>query len=174
MVGEAGGLIALALAGAVAGVAAYDPVTALAGRYSAHFRNGLIDGSSYWSDDVLEIVPVDARHAYVRAETSFFNGHSCSLRGVAAAEGDALVYRDPAPADDYNGKCVLTIRRAGATLAFDDGDGGCKRYCGARGSFHESRLAWASKRPIRYLARLRGSSEYRQAMVEWRTGTSQR
>lgn len=147
-----------------------DPVAQLAGRYSAHFRNGNVDGDSYWSDDVVEIVPVDRRHAYIRAETNFFNGHMCSLRGIAAAEGPALVYRDPAPADEYTPKCVFTVRRSGGTLSFDDGDGGCQRYCGARGGFRQGELAWSSKRPITYLDRLKASSEYRNALTEWRTG----
>lgn len=153
-----------------AGPAVPDPVDALAGRYSSHFRNGLVDGTSYWSDDILEIVPVDAAHAYVRVETNFFNGHMCSLNGVAAAEGNTLVYRDPAPADAYSPKCVLTVRRAGAMLSFDDGDGGCKRYCGARGGFGDMHLPWASRRPITYLGRLKASSQYRDALSRWRTG----
>lgn len=156
-----------------AGPSASDPVRALAGRYSWHFRNGLVDGSSYWSDDVLEVVPVDATHAYIRAATQFYNGHSCSLAGVGAAEGDAIVYRDPAPADAYYPRCVLTVRHAGDKLSFDDSDGGCKKYCGARGGFHNASLPWASKRPIRYMPRLKGSAEYRAAITEWKTGKPQ-
>ena len=155
---------------AAAGPATPDPVGTLAGRYSWHFRNGLVDGTSYWSDDVVEIVPVDARHAYVRAETNFFNGHSCSLAGVVEADGDRLIYRDPAPADQYSPACRLTVRRAGKNLSLDDGDGGCKRYCGARGSFRGTSLAWTSKRPITYLPRLQASATYRDALTEWRTG----
>ena len=84
-----------AAAGALAllGAAPPSPVTAFAGRYSHHFENGLIGGSTYGSDHVVEIVPVDRRHAYVRAELQFYNGHSCSLAGVAASHGATLVYR---------------------------------------------------------------------------------
>jgi hypothetical protein len=156
-----------------AGPAAPSPVTALAGRYSHHFRNGLVDGTVYFSDDVVEIVPVDASHAYVRAELQFYNGHMCSLAGVAAADGDALVYR--APVDEVSsgnaGPCTLTLRRTGARLGWDDG-GSCSGYCGARGSFHGGSLPWSSKRPISYLRRLRASSEYRDALSEWRSGKS--
>lgn len=76
-------LLGLTLA-TVAAVPA-SPVTLLAGRYSKHFQNGFIDGSKYWSDDVVEIVPVDATHAYVRADLQFYNGHQCSIAGIAKA-----------------------------------------------------------------------------------------
>ena len=49
-------IVVLALAAIAAAPAS--PVTALAGRYSKHFQNGFVDGSRYWSDDVVEIVPV--------------------------------------------------------------------------------------------------------------------
>ena len=145
---------------------------ALAGRYSHHFLNGAVDGSSYFSDDVAEIVPVDASHAYVRFALNFYNGHECALAGVAAAQGDRLVYTAPADTS-YPGapRCTLTIRHAGGKLAWDDG-GSCKSYCGARGSFGDGDLPWASRRPITYLPRLRASREYRDALTEWRTGHS--
>jgi len=165
-----GGIVAILPALVAAVPVADDPVMALSGRYSQHFRNGDVSGRSFWSDDVFEIVPVDARHAYIRAEINFFNGHMCSLNGVATAEGKALVYRDPAPADAYTPQCVLTVRRDGQRLSFDDGDGGCKRYCGARGGFHDGELPWASKRPITYLARLKAARPYREAIAAWRTG----
>lgn len=147
-----------------------DPVADMAGRYAQHFRNGTVDGESYWSDDVVEIVPVDARHAYVRVATNFFNGHSCDISGIAMAEGKALVYRDPGPPGPFGTRCVLTIHRAGRNLHFDDGDGGCKGYCGARGGFADATLPWASKRPITYLQRLKASRAYRNAVTEWQTG----
>ena len=173
-----GRLIAVAVAGAVAlagvaagagAVAAYDPVRALAGRYSHGFENGLIGGTRYRSEDIAEIVAVDSTHAYVRFELAFYNGHSCSLAGIAERQGDALVYRGP-PDDAYvHGQpCTLTIRRRGAALVWDDADGTCRASCGARGSFINGDLPWASKRPIRYLPMLRRSVEYRDALAEWR------
>lgn len=170
MAREAGRLIAGALAAVLlvaAGPTSVDPVKALAGRYSQHFQNGLVDGTSYWSDDVVEIVPVDARHAYVRVATEFYNGHSCSLAGVAKAEGDALVYREP-KGGVTDGACTLTLRRAGAKLSFSDGDGGCKSYCGARGGMTGADLPWKSRRAITYVARLKASQTYREALREWR------
>lgn len=163
----------MALVGVAAGAGtatAVDPVQVLAGRYSWHFQNGDISGATYASDDVAEVVPVDATHAYVRFDLAFFNGHSCTLAGIAARQGDALVYRG-LPDDSFgNGRpCRLTIRRVGAKLTWDDA-GTCKGHCGERGSFSHGDMAWSSKRPIRYLAKLKGSKEYRDALIEWRTG----
>lgn len=153
-----------------AGPAAPDPVHELAGRYSHHFRNGLVTGETFYSDDVAEIVPVDARHAYVRFALNFYNGHECSLSGVAEAKGRELVYHDLGNVSGDGSICRLHITRGPKGLTWNDEDGTCKSYCGARGSFLGDSLPWASKRPISYLGRLKGSTDYRQAITEWRTG----
>ena len=152
-----------------AGAAAPSPVTELAGRYSSHFKNGFVTGEKYESDDILEIVPVDATHAYFRFDLQFYNGHSCSLQGIAHAVGNTLAYRE-APTGVDEKRCTLTIARKGAKLGWDDGDDTCRAYCGARGSFSEGSLPWSSKRPITYMARLKGSSEYKSALAEWKKG----
>lgn len=162
---------------ALLGVAATpaSPVTALAGRYSKHWQNGLIDGSKYWSDDVIEIVPVDATHVYFRAELDFYNGHSCSIRGVARAVGKMLVYREK-EITTYEGKtpCTLTISAKGKALLLDDGDGTCKANCGARGTLSGfDFVPLSSKRPISYMARLKGSEEYKGAIEDWKSGKTE-
>jgi hypothetical protein len=161
-------LAAIALAAAAAAPAS--PVSDFAGRYSYHFQNGLVDGSSFWSDDVVEIVPVDATHAYVRAALNFYNGHTCGIAGIAEAARGTLVYHDTHPPFGSEPPCVLTVSRKGANLVLDDGDNGCKTYCGERGSFGNATLPWKSKRAITYMARLKGSDAYRDAIREWKTG----
>lgn len=170
MAGQTGRLIALAVILADSAAAGADtPVSTLAGRYSERFANGMVDGSKYESENIVEVVPVDARHAYVRLDLDFYNGHSCHLAGIAQASGAALTYIEPVEARSDDSRCRLTMRRAGAKLVWDDA-GTCKDYCGARGSYTRGELPWASKRPIRYLPRLKASTEYRRAMTEWRTG----
>lgn len=159
----------LGMSSAALGAAAVSPVSQLAGRYSKSFPNGLVDGTEYTSEDIVEIVTVDPKHSYVRLDLEFFNGHVCGLRGVARAEGDALVYREPGEPIGRK-QCVLRIERKGAQLTWDNGDNSCSAYCGARGSFGDGALPWRSKRPITYLARLKGAREYRDALTEWRTG----
>jgi hypothetical protein len=169
MAGAAGRLIALAAAGAALIAAApLGPVQAFAGRYSHHFKNGTVFGETYWSDDVVEVVPVDPGHAYVRFALDFYNGHSCSLQGIARAEDTALVYHEPAAERIGEKQCVLRIERRGNQLVWDDAGGSCKDYCGARGSLSNGSLAWRSKRAVTYLPRLKRSEDYLGALAAWR------
>ncbi len=152
---------------ATASAAPTSPAIALAGRYSHHFLDGQVDGPDYWADDVAEIVPVDASHAYVRLAVNFYNGHTCSLAGVARVEGATLVYHAPA-SDTFAGSapCRLVVRRNVAKLVWSDGENTCKAHCGERGSLMSGSLPWSSHRPIAYMARLKRSSDYRAAMAE--------
>jgi len=172
MAGATGRLIAAGLVATLsvaAGPAAVpDPVRALAGRYSHHFVNGDVDGGAYWSDDVVEIVPVDPSHAYFRIELAFFNGHSCGLSGIARARGARLDYR--VPPDGEPAGCHMTLSHRRGRLNLDDHGGSCHASCGARGGYAAEGLPWGSRRPIRYLARLRASTPYRSALAAWRKG----
>ncbi len=161
---RAGALMAVACLGATAPDSS--PVDQLAGRYGRHFINGLMDGTRYWSDDVVEIVPVDARHAYARLRLEYGNGHQCALSGIVAVEGVSLVYHEPG--DGAGGHCRLSIRHDGAALRLDDGDRSCWAYCGARGTLSIISLPWKSRRPITYLPRLKASREYAEAVAAWR------
>lgn len=158
------GVLAAAALMLTTAAAAPDPVQALSGRYGVHFRNGNVDGAEFWSDDVVEIVPLDAAHAYFRVRLSFFNGHSCAIRGVAEPRGTALDYQ--APARSGLAGCHMTLSRKGAWLNLDDHDGSCSASCGARGGYAAGGLPWKSRRPITYLSRLKASPEYREALTE--------
>lgn len=169
-------LVVLALAPLLlaAGASAPDPARMLAGRYYAQHPGLTINGfeyEPYTGEDVVEIVPIGPRTAYVRAHLDYVNGHYCAIYGVAKAEGQALVYRDPRPGLGEHGSCVLTIRRSNTSLVLDDGEKrGCYGYCGARGSLNNVKMPYSSKRAIRYMPRLKASREYRNALAEWRTG----
>ena len=162
-------IILLGLAAIAAAPAS--PVTSLAGRYSKHFQNGMVDGSKFWSDDVVEIVPVDPTHAYFRAELAFYNGHSCSIAGIAKTTGNKLLYSEKQPSYDGGPTCRVTITTKGKSLLLDDGDGSCQAYCGARGSLSGfDSIPLSSKRSISYMARLKGSSQYKDAIDAWQSG----
>jgi hypothetical protein len=165
-------LVILALTAIAAAPAS--PVQSLAGRYAKHFQNGFVDGSKYWSDNVVEIVPVDATHAYFRADLDFFNGHSCGISGIAKAVGKTLVYAEKAPSYDGGPVCKLTISAKGKSLLLDDGEGTCKSYCGARGTLSRyDFIPLSSKRPISYMAKLKGSDEYKGAIEGWKSGKTE-
>ncbi|MGI3776865.1 MAG: hypothetical protein ACRYGC_06170 [Janthinobacterium lividum] len=160
-------LAAVALAASAGAVRCEDAAQALSGRYGEHFANGDVDGRAYDSDDVVEIVPVGQGAAYLRIELAFFNGHTCSLSGIGAADGGRIVYEDAEPDMPGAPPCVLTVSRDGATLLVDDADGSCKAHCGVRGSLSNVTLPFASRRPIRYMARLKASREYADALRAW-------
>jgi hypothetical protein len=144
-----------------------DPAHALAGRYYRQFPDGLVSGEKYTGEDVAEIVPVGPAEAYVRIHLDYYNGHSCSIFGVAHSEGPALVYKASRP--QYDGRnCVLALRREGQSLSIDDAGGSCSSNCGARGTLSNVAIPYSSKRPIRYMARLKSSREYREALAEAR------
>jgi hypothetical protein len=161
-------VLALILAGVSAAAPAADTalsIDGLAGVYKDRFQNGLVDGTNYTSEDVLEIVKVSPNEAYIRAELAFFNGHSCSISGIARRDGEKLVYR---PRESHSdGPCALTLRRQGDKLVFGDTNGQCKAgYCGARGGFDDVGFKLSARRPIRYMRRLLASHEYAQAIAE--------
>ena len=164
-------LVALvsALLGGTAVAAVFGPAEDLAGRYGQSRVLGIVQPERV--DDVIEIVPVAPDAAYVRLRLYFGNLHSCSLHGVATEESGALVYREPLPFFGER-RCTLRIARRGNRLHLSDDDGSCRSHCGASGQLRDVSLPWASRRRITYLARLRASSEYREALEEWRTGRS--
>ena len=163
------GLAGIVLAVAVAGVAVAAGLSlpeALAGVYKSSFENGLVTGETYRSEDILEIVPTAARAAYVRISLEFYNGHSCSLSGIAHVEGADLVYRESASKKVGDTLCVLHVRRTGAKIEISDEDGSCKAYCGARGSLSGDSFPASSRRTIRYLPRLKASRQFKEALQE--------
>jgi hypothetical protein len=147
--------------------ASTDPAQDLAGRYYDQFKDALVTGDKYTGEDIVEIAPIQPGAAFVRIHLDYYNGHSCDLSGVAQSQAGALVYRDPTPQYD-GGTCIHRLRRNGRSLSIDDNGGTCSGYCGARGSLTNVTVPFSSKRPIRYLTRLKASEEYRDALAEWR------
>ena len=145
-----------------------DPAHALAGRYYRQFPDALVGGEKYTGEDVVEIVPVAAGAAYVRLHLDYYNGHTCALSGIAKAKGVGLVFDDGGQAGNH---CVLRIERSGSSLRLDDSAGKCFDYCGARGTLTNVRVPYSSRRPIRYLARLKSSPQYRNALADWHKDT---
>lgn len=139
---------------------------ALAGVYKTHFKNGLVSGETYVSEDILEIAPTGPGAAYVRTHLEFYNGHECALSGIAHVEGADLVYREPPAGKVGDRSCVLHVSRKGSKVVLSDEDGSCQAYCGARGSLSEDSFPLSSRRAIRYLPRLKASSEFKEALDE--------
>jgi hypothetical protein len=56
----------------------------IAGVYKERFRNEIVSGEKSASENILEVVPVDDAHAYVRMHLEFYNGHLGAIYGIAA------------------------------------------------------------------------------------------
>jgi hypothetical protein len=163
------GIVALAFGtSAILGSLAYAAgvnVDAIAGVYKHQFKNGLVSGEKYVSEDILEIVKVSPTAAYVRTHLEFFNGHECNILGVAKAEGDALVYRGET--NSQGNQCVLSVKVSSGKITLHDKDGACAvGTCGARGMYGGKSFALGKKRAIRYLDKLKKSDEYLDALDE--------
>jgi len=141
-----------------------DPAS-IAGVYKTHFKNGLVSGETFTSENVLEIVKLAPDAAYVRARLNFYNGHLCAIYGVAHVEDRELVYRGPTETYPGATQCVLHLAVKGKSLTLADG-GTCWANCGARGMFDNAAFPTASRRPVRYMTRLKASREFAAAMTE--------
>jgi len=123
----------------------------------------------YQAEDVVEIVPYDADHVYVRAHLDFYNGHMCDIAGMGRYEHGAFVYHDPEPSPlPAYPQCALKVGVEGGKLtltdrATPDAPSSCRAYCGVRGAL-EYTIGMDRRRPIRYLDRLKASREYRKAI----------
>jgi hypothetical protein len=140
-------------------------VDAIAGVYKEQFKNGLVSGEKFVSEDILEIVKVSPTSVYIRTHLEFFNGHECNIMGVAKAEGGALVYRGET--NVRGEQCLLSVTVSRGKITLDDKDGACAAMtCGARGGYGGKSFSLSKKRPIRYMDKLKKSDEYLDALDE--------
>lgn len=152
----------------------------MAGVYKHRFTSGIITpgkgpgeaDTPYQAEDVIEIVPYDATHVYVRADLNFYNGHTCGIAGMARYEHGAFVYHDPEPPLAGEAACTLRVGIDKDELALTDrpmpeAASTCRAYCGARGSLVYA-IGMDKRRPIRYLERLKNSREYARAIEDLR------
>jgi hypothetical protein len=136
----------------------------VAGVYKDRFESGFVDGSTFQAENVLEIVKLSSREAYVRFRLKFYNGHICAHYGVSKVEGADLVYRKRT---SDNETCVLSIRFGKDKVVISEQDGVCRSHmCGMRGGLAGIDFDAKSRRTIRYMPRLLASRQYREAMAE--------
>ena len=152
----------------------------IAGVYKQRFTSGIITpgkqpgeaDTAYQAENVIEIVPHDARHVYIRAHLDFYNGHSCDIAGMGRFEKGAFVYHDPEPPLPGDPSCALKVGVEGGKLtltdrATPDGVSSCSSHCGARGTLNYA-IGMDKKRTIRYLDRLKASRQYAHALEDLR------
>jgi hypothetical protein len=144
------------------------------GVYKHRFQNTMVvpgqANESYQSEDVIEVVPYDEEHLYLRAHLEFANGHTCDIAGMAGYEHGAFVYHDPEPPMKGERACALRLHVTDKKLVLTDretpdAEATCRAYCGARGSL-DYEIGRDARREIRYGERLKKSREYKKAVGE--------
>ncbi|BCM21215.1 ankyrin repeat domain-containing protein [Mesorhizobium sp. J8] len=136
----------------------------LEGMYWHNFSNGLVDGTKYESTNVLELVRYDKDSLYFRASLQFYNGHSCSIYGIAERNGAQLTYYDTT----YGNGCVLHVVPTSKGISLDDPTGQCRAMsCGERGGYGGENFSPKHKKKITYMARLKSSTQYQKAVVDY-------
>ena len=140
----------------------------IAGVYKMQFTNGDVNGDTYQSEDILEVVAVDDHAAYVRMDLEFFNGHSGRIYGIATYGKNSLIYDNSEKGDE---RCVVEYIWSSdkiVTKADYDKTPGCRSYHGARGGLDGITFLVKKKQTIRYMQRLKDSLQFKEAMEKYR------
>jgi len=144
------------------------------GVYKHRFQNTMaVPGQAdqtYESEDIVELLPYDDKHLYLRAHLEFANGHTCDIAGMAGYEHGAFVYHDPAAPPPRERACALRLHVTDKKLVLTDretpdAEASCRAYCGARGDL-DYEIGREARSEIRYVERLKKSKAYRQAVQD--------
>ncbi len=141
------------------------------GVYKNRFDNELVNGDQFQSENIMEFVPVSDRAAYVRIHTEWYNAHICEVAEMAEYRRfGGFVLRLPYDEKGDDGTpCFLTIMLNGSDIEFDVPTSGCTNPgCGARGGWRGSFFTMGNKRAIRYLPVILRSTEYKEALKNYR------
>ena len=142
-------------------------IDAHAGVYKRRFPNALVDGSTFTSENILEVVKVSPDAVYFRTHLEFYNGHTCSLHGLASyMQSGTFVFNDTSGLTDglRNRTCRMQLRLDTEGAALLDPDHSCNIYCGARGGIDGATFSAGERRPIRYMSLLKNSEEYKESV----------
>ena len=136
------------------------------GVYRRRFKNALLDGTKYVSEDILEIVHYGEDRVYFRTHLEFFNGHLCGLYGIASYADGAFLFVEPKPMAGA-APCTLKITLSKTNVVLVDVGHSCKMFCGVRGRFDGASFPYKARRTIRYVERLKNSRQYQEAVQEF-------
>ena len=120
----------------------------IAGQYRHSSPNGDVQGDHYITTDTLSIHPVGPASIHFDARLNFFNGHICSLSGGALfRKNGSFVFDDKSEnaALSDTPACRLAIIPTDTGVQFKDITGGCKNYCGERGSWNGGGFTFAQR-----------------------------
>ena len=141
----------------------------VAGVYKVRFQNGDIDGDTYTSENIFELVELSKTTAYFRIHGEFYNGHTCDVWGIADLTNEALVYAGPINFE--NESCILKFTTNKDGIVVEDVGDVCRTlYCGARGSLgsgDEVTYPFIKRRAIKYLPLIMASEEFADAQTQY-------
>ena len=141
-------------------------ISMVEGVYKHRFENANIDGEKYTSENILELVPVTDDSLYFKIHLEFYNGHECNLSGTAQLRknGNFIFYKkSPLNPDNY---IRLQIKPTTEGIILRD-DGTERNFqCGARGGYDETTFSKKGRRVIKYMNRIKLSSDYKNALEE--------
>ena len=121
--------------------------SAMKGSYRHSFPNSDVDGDHFTSTDTLDIAPLPDHAIRFSADLQFYNGHECSIDGVAKfAKAGFFVFQDKANNAGPLG-CVLEIIPDKDGVRLSDPTGGCKMIsCGERGGYSGAAFTFKDRR----------------------------
>lgn len=135
---------------------------------TSHLYHPLDGSTAERLENILEIVRVSSDSIYFRMSTNYGNAHGCDIHGLASyKENGSFLYDDKASENDDSRKsCFLKIISSlkGIHLEEADDDRSCMTYCSVLGAEPSEFFGADRKRSIRYMERLKNSSEYREAI----------
>ncbi len=121
------------------------------------------------SENILEVVPVDEGHAYIRVQLELRRGAMGSIYGIAAYNGrDSLVYDNGKGGSEQCALALTWTKLAVSTLPTLRKTRGCRDYAAAHGAPDKISFVVARRRDITYLQGLKDSREFKAAMDEYR------
>ncbi len=116
---------------------------AMEGVYTHAFANETVQGDHFTSTNRLSIKPEPNGVIHFKVDLNFYNGHTCSAEGSAAyKQNGAFVYRS----NEIDETCVLEIFAGRNGVEFQDPLGGCKYYCGQRGSLDGAAFPYSERK----------------------------
>lgn len=107
-------------------------VDSLQGVYKESFKNAMMDGTPYTSENRFLLMPVSPVTTYFDLHLEWANGHSCALSGIAdVTSPQVLTYSTPSILEKT---CTFNINLGTKKFSFSDSNGACRLIsCGARG-----------------------------------------
>ncbi|WP_446742976.1 hypothetical protein [Silvibacterium acidisoli] len=118
---------------------------AINGRYVHSFRNGNVQGDAYRSTDTLNIARLSGDSISYSLELNFFNGHSCSRKGVATYRKGGF-FVDKSKGVTAEKTCYFEVIPTENGVKLGDPTGACRETdCGARGGYTDAGFSFHEK-----------------------------